>query len=110
LAGGNLKISTGHADSKSKAAEISKKHYSDKGNRPVYPHLHTHTGVREKMEVFAKGLKCCLKCCISGAIIDLGGGFKVPYKPGDEGTDIELGKKVKEEFEWFGKYNRHLQS
>ena len=33
-------------------------------------------------------------------IIDLGGGFKVPYKQGDEETDIILlAKKVKETFE-----------
>jgi diaminopimelate decarboxylase len=44
-------------------------------------------------------------------VIDLGGGFKVPYIPGEQGTDIELlGKKVKEEFELFEKkYNRHFQ-
>jgi len=44
-------------------------------------------------------------------VIDLGGGFKVPYQPGEEGTDIErLGQKVKEEFEDFKKkYQRHFQ-
>ena len=33
-------------------------------------------------------------------VLDLGGGFKVPYMPGEEGTDIPLlGKKVKKEFD-----------
>jgi diaminopimelate decarboxylase len=77
--------------------------------------LHIHTGSEIKdVEVFAKGIEVLfevVKYFPELEVIDLGGGFKVPYIPGESGTDIELlGKKVKEEFEWFQKtYNRHLQ-
>jgi len=77
--------------------------------------LHIHTGSEIKdVEVFARGIEVLFEAAQHFPdlkVIDLGGGFKVPYKPGEEGTDIELlGKKVKEEFQVFEKkYNRHLQ-
>ena len=66
--------------------------------------LHIHTGSEIKdVEVFAKGIEVLFEVAQHFPeleVIDLGGGFKVPYKPGEEGTDIELlGKKVKEEFD-----------
>ena len=117
MAGGNLKISTGHADSKFGVPleDIEEVLQVIKETGLFIRTLHIHTGSEIKdVEVFAKGIEVLfemVKYFPELAIIDLGGGFKVPYKPGDEGTDIELlGKKVKEEFEWFEKkYNRHLQ-
>jgi len=117
MAGGNLKISTGHADSKfgvpleniDEVLEVVKE------TGLFIRTLHIHTGSEIKdVEVFAKGIEVLfdvVKYFPELEVIDLGGGFKVPYKPDEEGTDIELlGKKVKEEFEGFEKVNnRHLQ-
>jgi diaminopimelate decarboxylase len=117
MAGGNLKISTGHSDSKfgvplENVDEVLK--VMNETNLFIRT-LHIHTGSEIKdVEVFAKGIDVLfdiVKYFPELYVIDLGGGFKVPYMPGEKGTDIELlGKKVKEEFEWFKKeYNRHLQ-
>jgi diaminopimelate decarboxylase len=66
------------------------------------------------VEVFAKGIEVLFEVAQHFPdleVLDLGGGFKVPYKPGEEGTDIPLlGKKVKEEFDQYEKkYYRHFQ-
>jgi diaminopimelate decarboxylase len=117
MAGGNLKISTGHASSKfgvplENIEEVLK---VQKETGLFIRTLHIHTGSDIKdVEVFAKGIEVLFEAARHFPeleVIDLGGGFKVPYTAGEEGTDIELlGKKVKEEFEWFEKkYNRHLQ-
>lgn len=96
LAGGNLKISTGHEKSKfgipvdqldQLLAVVEK--YSIKIKK-----LHIHTGSDIKdADVFVNGIKV-LGELVSHfpdlSIIDLGGGFKVPYEPGDEETDINL--------------------
>ena len=45
-------------------------------------------------------------------VFDFGGGFKVPYKPGEEGTDIALLGKKSGGRKWNGlkkKYDRHMQ-
>jgi diaminopimelate decarboxylase len=117
MAGGNLKISTGHASSKfgvplENLEEILK--VKKKTNLFIRT-LHIHTGSEIKdVEVFAKGIEVLFEAAQHFPeleVIDLGGGFKVPYMTGEEGTDIELlGKKVKEEFELYEKkFNRHLQ-
>lgn len=117
MAGGNLKISTGHSASKfgvplENLEEVLK---VVKETGLFIRALHIHTGSEIKdVEVFAKGIEVLfeiVKYFPELEVIDLGGGFKVPYMPGEEGTDIELlGKKVKEEFEDYEKkYNRHLQ-
>ena len=117
MAGGNLKISTGHAASKfgvplesiHEVLDVIKEH-----NLHIKA-LHIHTGSEIKdVEVFAKGIEVLLEAAQHFPeleVIDLGGGFKVPYMPGEEGTDIELlGKKVKEEFDQYEKtVKRHLQ-
>jgi Diaminopimelate decarboxylase len=78
--------------------------------------LHIHTGSEIKdVEVFARGIEVLFEAAQHFPeleVIDLGGGFKVPYREGEEGTNIEmLGKKVKEEFDWYEKtYKRHLQT
>lgn len=117
MAGGNLKISTGHAASKFGVPleDIEQVLKVQKETGLFIRTLHIHTGSEIKdVEVFAKGIEVLLDVAQHFSeleVIDLGGGFKVPYKPGEEGTDIErLGQKVKEEFEEYEKkYNRHLQ-
>jgi diaminopimelate decarboxylase len=117
MAGGNLKISTGHASSKFGVPleNIEEILQVQQETNLFIRTLHIHTGSEIKdVEVFAKGIEVLLEAAQHFPeleVIDLGGGFKVPYTPGEEGTNIEmLGKKVKEEFEEFEKkYNRHLQ-
>ena len=117
MAGGNLKISTGHEDSKFGVPleQIEKVLQVVKQTNLFIRGLHIHTGSDIKdVEVFAKGIEVLFDVAQQFPeleFLDLGGGFKVPYEPGEEGTDIEmLGKKVAEEFEAFEKkYNRHLQ-
>jgi diaminopimelate decarboxylase len=117
MAGGNLKISTGHSASKfgvplENIREVVK--VQQETNLHIST-LHIHTGSEIKdVEVFAKGIEVLLEAAQHFPelkVIDLGGGFKVPYIPGEEGTDIELlGKKVKEEFdEYEKKYGKHFQ-
>ena len=117
MAGGNLKISTGHNASKFGVPleQIEKVLQVIKQTNLFIRGLHIHTGSEIKdVEIFAKGLEILFEVAEQFSeleFLDLGGGLKVPYKPGEEGTDIErLGKKVAEEFETFEKtHNRHLQ-
>lgn len=105
MAGGNLKISTGHEKSKFgipvdqvdkilAVVEQYNLHISD---------LHIHTGSEIKdVEIFVKGIEVLFNIIPHFKeleFIDLGGGFKVPYKEGDVETDINLlAQKVKEAF------------
>src|SRR5579871_4675425 len=117
MAGGNLKISTGHRDSKFgiPLEQIDEVVRIVKETNLRITDLHIHTGSEIKdVEVFAKGIEVLFDVAQHFPqleIIDLGGGFKVAYKPGDEVTDIELlGKKVKEEFDLFEKkFGKRLQ-
>src|SRR5450432_221961 len=96
LAGGNLKISTGHDKSKfgipvdqiDQILSIVKKyqlHVSD---------LHIHTGSEIKdVDVFLKGIEVLFDIAPHFEhleFIDLGGGFKVASREGEEETDIPL--------------------
>lgn len=94
MAGGNLKISTGHVDSKFGISIDQVEQILDvvkKTNLHVKG-LHIHTGSEIKdLEVFVKGLNTVLDITRQFpevTIIDLGGGFKVPYKPDEIGTDM----------------------
>jgi diaminopimelate decarboxylase len=105
MAGGNLKISTGHDKSKfgipvdqiEKILAVIKQydlHISD---------LHIHTGSEiTDVDVFVKGIEVLFDIVpkfTELAFIDLGGGFKVPYKDGDVETDMELlASKIEEAF------------
>jgi diaminopimelate decarboxylase len=105
LAGGNLKISTGHDKSKfgipvDQIDQILK--VVDKYNLRISD-LHIHTGSEIKdVDVFLKGIDVLFE--ISNhfehlEFIDLGGGFKVASKEGEQETDIlELAEKVKKAF------------
>ena len=105
MAGGNLKISTGHEKSK---FGIPVEHISkvvalmDKYNILIHD-LHIHTGSEIKdVEVFVKGIEVLFDIIPHFKelkFIDLGGGFKVPYEEGDSETDINLlAQKVNELF------------
>jgi diaminopimelate decarboxylase len=103
MAGGNLKISTGHVDSK---FGISIEQIDDIKNIVSTTDidikgLHIHTGSEIKdIEVYIKGLELVLEITnnfTNLTIIDLGGGFKVPYKIDEHGSDMDtLGVKVAE--------------
>ena len=117
LAGGNLKISTGHDKSKfgipvdqlDKILEIV-----EKRNLNIKT-LHIHTGSEIKdVEVFVKGIEVLFDLAHQFKdlkVIDLGGGFKVPYKEGDSETDINLlAEKVQAAFQKYEEETgRHLQ-
>jgi diaminopimelate decarboxylase len=108
MAGGNLKISTGHQNSKfgipleymDRVLQVVK----ETGLLVRSLHIHTGSDIKD-VEVFAKGIEVLFDTAQyfpEITFFDLGGGFKVPYQDGDEVTDIELlGKKVSEEFDMF---------
>jgi diaminopimelate decarboxylase len=105
LAGGNLKISTGHDRSKFGIPVEDLPLILDlvaKYNLHI-SNLHIHTGSEIKdAEVFVRGIEVLFDLIPHFPelkSVDLGGGFKVPYKEGDDETDMEeLGKKVQEAF------------
>ncbi len=106
MAGGNLKISTGHSKSKFGIAIEDVQQVLQlvkEWNLHIHT-LHIHTGSEIKdVAIFAKGVEVLFEVLPhfpEVKIIDLGGGFKVPYAPGEEGTDIVLlGEKIKEAFD-----------
>ncbi|MEN9300083.1 MAG: hypothetical protein RLZZ429_2396 [Bacteroidota bacterium] len=96
MAGGNLKISTGHDTSKfgipieqlSDIVRIMQQYQIHIAG------LHVHTGSEIKdVDVFMKVTDVFFDLVPHFPelqFLDLGGGFKVPYQDGDEGTDIQL--------------------
>ena len=96
MAGGNLKISTGHDKSKfgipidqiEDILRVVEKYHLRISD------LHIHTGSEIKdVDVFVKGIEVLFDIVPRFKdleFIDLGGGFKVPYKEGDVETDIDL--------------------
>jgi len=95
MAGGNLKISTGHDKSKfgipveqiDSVVSVCRKY-----NLQVRT-LHIHTGSDIKdASVFTQGLEVLFKCVHHFPelkVLDLGGGFKVPYHPSEKETDLK---------------------
>ncbi len=103
MAGGNLKISTGHEKSKfGIPIEQLDKILALVKETDLFVHaLHIHTGSEIKdVSVFMQvaGIFADLVPQFPEVrFLDLGGGFKVPYKEGETGTDIQLlGQKVAE--------------
>jgi diaminopimelate decarboxylase len=105
LAGGNLKISTGHDKSKfgipvdriDQILAVVKKHDM------LIRDLHIHTGSEiQDVDVFIRGIEILFDLAHHFPrleSIDLGGGFKVVSRPGDKETDITLlAQKVGEAF------------
>jgi diaminopimelate decarboxylase len=117
MAGGNIKISTGHDKSKfgipidqlDKIIALVDQH------NLFIQNLHIHTGSDIKdVDVFVKGIEVLFDIIPHFkelSSIDLGGGFKVPYKKGDAETDIPLlAQKVNEAFANHPNPNgKHLQ-
>jgi len=96
MAGGNLKISTGHENSKF-GIPIEQLQDIVQLMQQYNIHiagLHNHTGSEIKdVDVFMKVSSVFLEMIPHFPelqFLDMGGGFKVPYKDGDEGTDIQL--------------------
>lgn len=96
MAGGNLKISTGHIDSKFGISIHQLRHIERivKTTGLKVEGLHMHTGSEIKdINVFIQGLEVMLDVATHFPDIkylDLGSGFKVPYAPGEKATDVDL--------------------
>ncbi len=117
LAGGNLKISTGHSHSKfgisiQQLPEIE--HILDKHKIAVSGfHIHTGSEILE-IDVFLKMAEMLFAIAPdfpSLKFLDFGGGFKVAYKEGDQVTDVkELGTRLAKLFADFHQaYGRKLE-
>lgn len=106
MAGGNIKISTGHEASKfgipvnqlEQIQELVKK--TNLHIRAL--HIHTGSDIQDA-NVFVQGIEVIFELIPHFPeleVIDLGGGFKVPYKPGDKEVDLSLlAKRIKETFD-----------
>ena len=106
MAGGNIKISTGHDKSKFgiPAEQIDRVLSLVNKYKLFIRDLHIHTGSEIKdVDVFVKGIEVLFELIPHFhelEFIDLGGGFKVPYRDGDSETDMTLlAQKVKEAFD-----------
>ncbi|MBL7732984.1 MAG: diaminopimelate decarboxylase [Chitinophagaceae bacterium] len=105
MAGGNLKISTGHDTSKF-GIPVSQLHLIKDmvaANGIFIRTLHIHTGSDIKdADVFVQGMEVLFELLPHFPeleVIDLGGGFKVPYQPGETETDIVLlAQKISDAF------------
>ena len=116
-AGGNIKIMTAHADSKfgisvlliDEILEVVKKY----DIKVIGLHQHTGSDIKdaEPLLQVADILFETAKYFPDLEIIDLGGGFKVSYLPGDVITDMELlGNQISQRFKKFcADYGRELQ-
>ncbi len=117
IAGGHSKIQTGHIDSKFGISYqqmrllkriIDQYHIDVEG-----VHMHNGSDIQE-IEPFLEGFEVLLKVASEFKdlkYIDFGGGFKVPYKEGDTGANVEeLGAMVTKRFKEFCKdYGRELE-
>lgn len=117
MAGGNLKISVGHKESKfgisiEQLPEILQMVEKYKLNI-VGLHIHTGSDILDA-EVFLRGGNVLFEAAMQFPnlkFLDFGGGFKVAYKPQDVATDVvEVGKAVGTAFQEFcKKYGRQLE-
>lgn len=106
MAGGNLKISTGHEGSKFgiPVGQSAKIEELVKETNLHIRTLHIHTGSDIKdAAVFVKGIEVLFELIPHFPeleVIDLGGGFKVPYRKEEAETDVKLlAQKIKETFD-----------
>jgi len=116
-AGGNAKIMTAHADSKFGISVLLLEEILEVVNkyniRVIGLHQHTGSDIKDA-EPFLKVADILFETAKRFPdleIVDLGGGFKVSYLPGDAITDMELlGNKISERFTKFcQEYGRPLQ-
>lgn len=95
MAGGNYNISTGHIDSKFGISIHQLRHVLRvvKTLNINVEGIHMHTGSEIKdMQVFLQGLEVMLDIAREFPnlkILDLGSGFKVPYKDDEKETDVQ---------------------
>ncbi len=108
MAGGNLKISTGHSKSKFgiPVEQLDELKQIVQAHSIFIRTLHIHTGSEIKeAAVFVKGIEVLFDLMPHFPeleVIDLGGGFKVPYHPSENETDIaDLGLQLKKAFEQY---------
>ncbi|MCR6721106.1 MAG: diaminopimelate decarboxylase [Chitinophagaceae bacterium] len=106
LAGGNLKISTGHDRSKFgvPVEDLPAILSTVSTYNLQITNLHIHTGSEIKdADIFVRGIEVLFDLIPHFPdlkSVDLGGGFKVPYKEGDGETDMDaLAQKVKQAFD-----------
>jgi diaminopimelate decarboxylase len=117
MAGGNLKISVGHKESKfgisieqlPEMLQVVEKYQLN----IVGLHIHTGSDILDA-EVFLRGGNVLFEAAMEFPnlkFLDFGGGFKVAYKPQDIATDVmEVGKAVGAAFQKFcKKYGRQLE-
>ncbi|OJW79845.1 MAG: diaminopimelate decarboxylase [Bacteroidetes bacterium 46-16] len=116
-AGGNYKISTGHIDSKF-GISIHQLRHMERIVKTTGLHvqgLHMHTGSEIKdVNVFLRSLEVMFSVAShfdSLEFLDLGSGFKVPYKDDEPETDVQtLGLKLTEAVKAFEiEYGRNLE-
>ena len=116
MAGGNLKISTGHDKSKFgiPITQLTALKAIQANYHINIATLHIHTGSEIKdVAVFVQSadvFDTLLDQFPTVNVLDFGGGFKVPYQPGEKGTDIALlGSEVNKAMERLSqKYGRPL--
>lgn len=116
MAGGHQNISVGHIDSKFGISIHQLPHVwrvvESQGLRIEGLHMHTGSDILD-VDVFLRGAEILFEAARKFPdlkYIDLGSGFKVPYKPDDIETDVEeLGEKLSRRFEEFCRdYGREL--
>jgi diaminopimelate decarboxylase len=117
MAGGNIKISTGHIDSKFGISIHQTRHLErlikSLNIRVEGLHMHTGSDILD-VDVFLRGAELLLDVARDFPdlkYVDFGSGFKVAYKPNDMSTNIEeLGEKMTVLFNNFCKeYGRPLE-
>jgi len=117
MAGGNSNISVGHIDSKFGISIHQMPHVlrivENTNMRINGVHMHTGSDILD-IEVFLYAAEILFDTALQFKdleFLDLGSGFKVPYRPGDIETNIEeLGEKLSERFHRFCKtYGRDLE-
>jgi diaminopimelate decarboxylase len=117
MAGGNIKISTGHANSKFGISVLQLNELLDVVNtygiRISGLHIHTGSDIKET-EAFLKTAEVLFdtaKHFKDLNFIDFGSGFKVAYKEEDHVTDVEeLGSKLSKAFNAFcDQYGKKLE-
>lgn len=116
-AGGNPHIQVGHIDSKFGISILQLRHLvrivENYGIRVTGLHMHTGSDIYDA-DVFVQGASVLFEVAEQFPeleFLDLGSGFKVPYKPGDTETDIEeFGAIMSNEFKQFcARYGRRVQ-
>jgi diaminopimelate decarboxylase len=117
MAGGSVKISTGHIDSKFGISIYQMRHLlriiDNYKIKVVGIHVHTGSDILD-IGAFLQGAEIIFDAAHSFKelkFLDFGSGFKVPYKEGDIATDVsELGDQLAIRYKDFcNEYGRNLE-